>query len=47
MYIYSKTGTTNYIDLLKVQFNTVDQKFMWLTFFISFAAKIPLFPLHI
>lgn len=47
MYIYSKTGTTDYGLLLNIQFTEFDQKFLWLTFFISFAAKIPLFPLHI
>lgn len=47
MYIYSKTGTTDYGLLLNIQFTEEDQKFLWITFFISFAAKIPLFPLHI
>jgi len=47
LYIYSKTGTTDYELLLTLIFNEEDQKFLWITFFISFAAKIPLFPLHI
>ncbi len=47
LYIYSKTGTTDYELLLTLIFTEEDQKFLWLTFFISFAAKIPLFPLHI
>lgn len=47
MYIFSKTGTTDYGLLLNIQFTEEDQKFLWITFFISFAAKIPLFPLHI
>lgn len=47
VYLYSKTGTTDYELLLTVIFNEEDQKFLWITFFISFAAKIPLFPLHI
>lgn len=47
VYLYSKTGTTDYELLLTLIFNEEDQKFLWITFFISFAAKIPLFPLHI
>lgn len=47
LYLYSKTGTTDYELLLTLQFSEEDQKFLWITFFISFAAKIPLFPLHI
>ena len=47
LYIYSKTGSTDYEVLLNVQLSTEDQIFIWLTFFLSFAAKIPLFPLHI
>lgn len=47
LYLYSKTGTTDYELLLTLNFTEEDQKFLWITFFISFAAKIPLFPLHI
>jgi proton-translocating NADH-quinone oxidoreductase chain M len=47
IYIVSKTGITNYQHLLTVTFVEEDQRFLWITFFIAFAAKIPLFPLHI
>ena len=47
LYLYSKTGTTDYELLLTVQFTSLDQYFLWITFFIAFAAKIPVFPLHI
>lgn len=47
IYIYSKTGTTDYELLLQIQLTKEDQLFRWITFFIAFAAKIPLFPLHI
>lgn len=47
LYILSKTGVTNYQYLLTVFFTKEEQKFLWITFFIAFAAKIPLFPLHI
>ena len=47
IYILSKTGCSNYLYLLDVVFTKGEQKFLWITFFIAFAAKIPLFPLHI
>lgn len=47
LYLYSKTGTTDYELLLQLSFTEQDQRFLWITFFIAFAAKIPLFPLHI
>lgn len=47
LYIYQKTGTTDYELLRQVEFSVDDQVYRWITFFIAFAAKIPLFPLHI
>ncbi len=47
LYLYSKTGTTDYELLLQVYLTEEDQRFLWITFFLAFAAKIPLFPLHI
>ncbi len=47
LYIYSKVGNTDYELLLQIYLNEEDQKFLWITFFIAFAAKIPLVPLHI
>ena len=47
LYLYSKTGTTDYELLLTVQFTEEDQLFLWITFFVAFAAKIPVFPFHI
>ena len=47
IYLYSKTGTMNYELLLNVKFTDFDQKFLWITFFLAFAAKIPVFPMHI
>ena len=47
LYLYSKTGTTDYELLLQIALNEEDQCFLWITFFFAFAAKIPLFPLHI
>ena len=47
LYLFSKTGITNYQFLLTINFTKEDQIFLWITFFIAFATKIPLFPLHI
>ena len=47
LYLYSKTGTTDYELLQQISLTDEDQYFLWITFFLAFAAKIPLFPLHI
>lgn len=47
LYISSKLGSTDYLFLITRTFSDVEQKFLWFTFFIAFAAKIPLFPMHI
>lgn len=47
LYLISKTGLTSYQHLLSITFLEEDQRFLWITFFLAFAAKIPLFPLHI
>lgn len=47
VYIILRVGTTNYEILTAVSFSSVEQKFLWLSFFASFATKIPMFPMHI
>jgi proton-translocating NADH-quinone oxidoreductase chain M len=47
MYIYSVTGSTNLEYLYFYKFSDTEQKFLWITFFFSFASKVPLFPFHI
>ena len=47
LYLYSKTGTTDYELLLQLVLTQGDQYFLWITFFLAIAAKIPLFPFHI
>ena len=47
IYIYKITGTFNYESLIIYQFSFSQQFWLWLAFFLSFASKIPLFPLHI
>jgi len=47
LYIYNISGTLNLDKLLTFQFTILEQKLLWIAFFISFASKIPLFPFHI
>lgn len=47
IYIFLKTGSTNYEILSSTYFLENEQKFLWLTFFVSFASKVPMLPLHI
>lgn len=46
-YIYTITGVLNFEYLISWNFTKTEQIFLWLTFFISFASKIPIFPFHI
>ena len=47
LYIYSTVGTVNLEYLVQYNFTDTEQYYLWLAFFLSFAAKIPLFPFHI
>ena len=47
MYIYYQAGTTDYEMLLTFKFSLLEQKFLWLSFFIAFAAKVPMMPVHL
>ena len=47
LYIYSISGTTDYLTLLEFQIDPYIQKFLFLAFFASLAVKIPKFPFHI
>jgi len=47
MSIYAETGTTDYQTLLLFEFDKNKQLFLWLAFFLSFASKIPMVPVHI
>jgi NADH-ubiquinone oxidoreductase chain 4 len=47
MVIYNHTGTTDFTILSLDNINLDNQKVLWLAFFLSFAIKTPLFPLHI
>jgi proton-translocating NADH-quinone oxidoreductase chain M len=47
LYIYHVTGTFSIEYLLSYSFSETEQYFLFLAFFLSFASKIPVFPLHI
>lgn len=46
-YIYNLVGTFNFEYLLNYNFTFEDQLLLWVAFFLSFAAKAPIFPFHI
>lgn len=47
LYIYYQAGTTDYEVLLTFLFSTTEQKLLWLSFFGSFATKVPMVPVHL
>jgi NADH-quinone oxidoreductase subunit M len=52
IYIYNHAGTANYSDIQtmlasgRLSFNPQVQMLLFLAFFVAFAVKVPLFPLH-
>jgi proton-translocating NADH-quinone oxidoreductase chain M len=47
LYIYQLIGTTDYEVLLAASFSSIEQKFLWFTFFLAFASKVPMIPVHL
>lgn len=47
LYIYSVVGSTKYETLACYSFTFLEQKILWLAFFIAFASKIPMLPVHL
>ena len=47
IYIYVQVGTTDYETLLTFSFSLLEQKFMWFAFFLAFASKVPMLPVHL
>lgn len=47
LYLYVCLGTTNYIELLTFEFSKDLQCILWVTFFLAFAVKVPMVPLHV
>ena len=47
LYIYYQIGTTDYEVLLTFSFSILEQKLLWFTFFLAFAGKVPMIPVHL
>ena len=47
VYIYYQVGTTDYEMLLTFSFSELEQKFLWFAFFLAFAGKVPMLPVHL
>ena len=47
LYIYVQVGSTDYEILLTFIFSDFEQKILWFTFFLAFAAKVPMIPVHL
>ena len=47
LYIYYQVGTTDYEVLLSFIFSPFEQKLIWISFFMSFATKVPMIPVHL
>ncbi len=47
LYIFYQVGTTDYEVLLSFSFSELEQKFLWFTFFLAFASKVPMVPVHL
>ena len=47
LYIYYQVWTTDYEVLLTFIFSPLEQKIIWLAFFMSFATKVPMVPVHL
>jgi len=47
VFLISKVGSANYFVLSSYFYSYEEQKVLWLAFFIAFAVKIPLIPVHI
>lgn len=47
VYIYYTYNTFNFDILKHIDFTTLEERWLWLSFFIGFSSKIPMFPFHI
>jgi proton-translocating NADH-quinone oxidoreductase chain M len=45
--LYMHTGSTHFQILWGAEYSTLRENLLWLTFFISFAIKVPIYPFHI
>lgn len=44
--MYFESGTTNMVELMYSNFAPYTQKILWLALFVSFAVKVPMWPVH-
>lgn len=47
LYLFFKTGTTNFILLQTIALDSFTSQICWFAFFLSFSVKMPLVPFHI
>lgn len=47
LYIYDELGLTNFEYIIHHSFTELEQSILWIAFFLSFAAKVPIFPFHL
>lgn len=47
LYIQDQVGTADYETLLTFSFSELEQKLLWFTFFLAFASKVPMVPVHL
>lgn len=47
LYVYYQVGTTDYEMLLTFSFSELEQRFLWFAFFLAFAGKVPMIPVHL
>jgi proton-translocating NADH-quinone oxidoreductase chain M len=47
LYLYTHAGTTYYEILITISYSKLEQKLMWLSFFIAFSSKVPSLPFHL
>ena len=47
LYIYYQVGSTDYETLLTFSFSRLEQKILWFSFFLAFASKVPMLPVHL
>jgi proton-translocating NADH-quinone oxidoreductase chain M len=47
LFIFFKFGSTDYLIIKSIVFDSVSERLCWFAFFLSFAVKMPLVPFHI
>jgi NADH-ubiquinone oxidoreductase chain 4 len=47
IYLMDQFGTTDYEAILTFSLSKLEQKLLWICFFLSFASKIPMIPVHL